>query len=157
MNQEHPSVGNMWSEYLKTQGEDPEDTKLEYTSWHFENNKKDANLLVELVICGQKRATASSLWVCQYDGEPIPAAGDYSIVTDWDGIARCIIKTTEVDIVPFKDVSADFAAIEGEGDSSLEYWRQTHENYFHQELERIGKDLSEEMPVICEQFKVVYQ
>lgn len=49
-----------------------------------------------------------------------------------------------------------FAAIEGEGDGSLSYWRDAHWRYFGRECHRIGKELSLQMLVVCEQFKVVY-
>ena len=50
--------------------------------------------------------------------------------------ALCIIETVQVDVMPFEQVSAEFAAIEGEGDGSLAYWRQAHLEYFTRECER---------------------
>ena len=70
--------------------------------------------------------------------------------------ALCIIETVQVDVMPFEQVSAEFAAIEGEGDGSLAYWRQAHLEYFTRECERAGRVFSVEMAVACEQFKVVY-
>lgn len=58
--------------------------------------KKWANELLRLVLIGKKRATASSLLKYELDGQPIPRVGDLSIVTDWEGIPRCVIETTEV-------------------------------------------------------------
>ena len=46
---------------------------------------------------------------------------------------------------------------EGEGDQSLDYWRKVHKTYYFKECERIGMEFSQDMPVICEEFKVVYK
>lgn len=92
---EHPSVLTMWKEYLNSIGEAIFNTKKKYLSWHFELTENGANNLVNLVLEGKKRATASSCWSYEYDQQPVPREGDYSIITDWDGVAKCIIRTTK--------------------------------------------------------------
>lgn len=89
-------------------------------------------------------------------GTPIPKAGDLSVVTNWQQEPFCIVETTHVAVVPYGEVSEAFAAIEGEGDGSLNYWRNVHWDYFSRECQRIDREPSVCMPVVCEQFKVVY-
>ena len=153
---EDPSVKVMWQEYLTTLGESADTTKKTYSSWHFENTEKGANELVDLVLQGKKKATASALWCYEYEKEPVPSEGDYSIVTDWHGKAICIIHTVKIQIVPFKEVTIEMARKEGEGDLSLDYWRNVHTIYFQKECEEIGREFSEEMPVVFEEFELVY-
>ena len=152
----HPSVQAMWEDYLAIAGEDPRTTHKTYISWHFELNEAAAEKLVDLVLAGQKRGTASCLWALEYDGDALPRPGDYSIVTGWDGTARCIIQTTGVDVVPYQDVTADFALQEGEGDGSLAYWQRVHIPFYEAECQRIGREFTPDMPVVCEAFRVVY-
>lgn len=83
--------------------------------------------------------------------------GDLSIVTNWAGSPLCIIETETVEVVPFSEVSAEFATIEGEGDGSLSFWREAHRPYFTRECARAGRQFSENMLVACERFKVVYR
>ena len=45
---------------------------------------------------------------------------------------------------------------EGEGDRSLEYWREVHKKFFRECLEEYGLEFSENMKVVCEEFEVVY-
>ena len=143
--------------YLESIGVDPESNGMRYTAWHFDNNEQDANELVQLVLQGKKRATASSLWVYEAESEPVPEVGDLSVVTDWSGVAKCIIKTTRVDVVPFRDVSEEFARTEGEGDGSLAYWRRVHRTFFTQECAEIERAFTADMPVVCEEFDVVFR
>ena len=46
---------------------------------------------------------------------------------------------------------------EGEGDRSLEYWRQAHWNYFSPICTALGREASEDMPLVCERFRLVYR
>lgn len=146
------TVEEYWNIYKRATGDNTE----KYSSYYFCNNEGDARKLAELVMAGQKRATASCAWVFEYEKEPVPKPGDTCVITDYFGEPKCIVKTTQVDIVPFGEVTAEFAATEGEGDSSLEFWRRAHKWFFTKECETIGKEFSEEMPVVCERFEVVY-
>lgn len=150
-----PPYREFWDTFARTRVVDPTPRFLEV--FHFDDNESSANALAQLVVAGSKRATAALLWVHEAEGKRIPASGDLSIVTDFSGADVCIIETTRVDIVPFLDVSAEFAAIEGEGDRSLEYWRRVHEDYFGRECQRIGRTPEPDMPVVCERFEVVFK
>lgn len=127
-----------------------------YEVFHFDDNEESANALGDLVLRGKKRATASLLWENEVNNKPIPKIGDLSVVTNWQQQPLCIIETTQVDIVPYEAVSDAFAAVEGEGDGSLRYWRKAHWAYFYRECQRLGMEPSLNMPIICERFKVVY-
>jgi uncharacterized protein YhfF len=108
------------------------------------------------VLSGRKVGTAGALWAYEHDGEPVPSPGDFSVVTDGSGVARCVIRTTAVRVVPFEDVDAEHAAAEGEGDLSLAYWREAHRSFFTRELESMGMAASPDMPVVCERFELVF-
>ena len=150
------SVQALWRDYLATLGETPETTEKKYTAWHFCESKDSANELVELALQGIKRGTAGSVMEYEAAGDPIPHVGELSVVTDGDGIARCVVHTTHIDITPYKDVSAEFAYIEGEGDRSLQYWRRVHWDYYTGVLKPYGLEPSEDMEIVCEQLEVVY-
>jgi uncharacterized protein YhfF/uncharacterized cupin superfamily protein len=128
---------------------------LRCESWFFGDSAQLADELVELVVHGTKRGTAGSLWAYEKDRIPVPYVGNQSIVTRFDGTPVCLIETTAVAITPFAEVGLEFAASEGEGDLSLEYWRQCHRDYFTREGEAIGRPFREDMPIVCESFKLV--
>jgi uncharacterized protein YhfF len=153
---ENKTVVSMWNSFLATIGEDETTTKRKYTAWHFCDNERCANALADLVLEGTKRATASLYLTYEHENEEIPKAGDYSIVTDWSGTAKCIIQTIKVDLMPYQEVSETFARTEGEGDKSLDYWRKAHWPFFTREMESMGKEPTEDMLVVCEEFRVVY-
>jgi uncharacterized protein YhfF len=149
-----PHILSYWVGYLSESGRNPH-TPV-YDVFHFDDNKSDANELAELVLQGRKLATASLLWEYETGAKRPPKAGDLSVVTDWDGIPLCIIETSEVEVRAFKDVDEEFAAAEGEGDLSLEYWVNAHWAYFERVCNELGREGSPEMPVVCERFRVVF-
>jgi uncharacterized protein YhfF len=128
-----------------------------YEAFHFDDNESSANKLAQLVLVGTKRATAGLTWAFEAENRPPPKPGDLSVVTNWQGEPLCVIETKAVATVPFEEVSEEFAAIEGEGDGSLRYWREVHWAYFGRVCKRIGRVPSPRMPVVCERFEVIYR
>ena len=104
-----------------------------------------------------KTATASAVPVYEHSGEAIPKAGDFSVLLNSGGEARCVIRTTRVTVVPFAQVSAEQPFLEGEGDRSLAYWREAHRRFFTGEMASIQAVFTEAMPVVCEEFEVVFR
>jgi uncharacterized protein YhfF len=149
------SVREMWAAFLSTR-HDVATSAAPYSAWHFCDAQDSADSLAELVVSGRKRATAGALWSYEFEKERVPQAGDFSVITDWEGRARCVIRTTSVEIVPFTSVTREFAAAEGEGDGSLEYWREVHWSYFTRELRSYGMEPQPDMPIACERFEVVF-
>ena len=143
-----------WAEFL-AETDREQDVPL-YDVFHFDDNESDANELAELVLHGEKVATASLLWEYGTGGKRRPQTGDLSVVTDWQGSPLCVIETSEVNVWAFEDVDADFAAAEGEGDLSLEYWREAHWSYFGRVCKQLKRERSPKMPVVCERFRVVF-
>ncbi len=114
-------------------------------------------MCAELVLKGEKRATAGLLWGYEEEDEPLPEIGQLTVITNWAKMPQCIIETTSVEIRPFDEVDAEFAFEEGEGDKSLEFWRKVHWKFFSHECQELGKDPHEKMPVILERFKIVFR
>ena len=138
----------MWEQYTASNA-----TDAQYDAWCFGD---DADSLARLVLEGKKTATASAYPLYELEGEELPKEGEYSVILWSDGSAACIIKTTKVYIVPFCEISPEQAYREGEGDTTLSYWRTVHRDFFTQELQDAGLAFSEDLKVVCEEFIRVY-
>lgn len=146
-------INTFWENFLLKTNRDKDIKYID--SFHFELTQRWANELLRLVLIGQKQATSSSLLAYQIGGDRIPQVGDLSIVTDWEGIPKCVIETTNVMIIPFKEITFDICKLEGE-DDNLESWREGHINFFSREGKELGYTFTEDMPVIFENFKMVF-
>jgi uncharacterized protein YhfF len=148
----------VWKKYLEYRESIGNHDAVSYVfAEHFCNDKPSADKLYQLAISGKKRATTGSIWAYEYDKEPMLKAGDLTILTNYDETRACVLKTKSVVVKKFKEITEEDARIEGEGDSSLEYWRRVHIEYFEEECKRIGREFSEEMPVAFEEFEIEYK
>jgi uncharacterized protein YhfF len=102
-----------------------------------------ANRLLELVLAGTKRAT------CWAESQGLLSAevGKLMVVLDGQGAPKAVLKTIELTKRRFDEVDEAFAYDEGEGDRSLQYWREAHTRYFT----RLGR-YAPDMMLWCERF-----
>ena len=143
-----------WEEFRTTDPSVPMDERFQV--WFFGNTAEMALDLANLVISGKKSATASLAAVNEVNMAEAPIPDGYSVVTDFHGVPICVIRTIEIRHLPFEAVDVQFASDEGEGDQSLEYWRNVHRQYFSRETAELGIDFDETSLVCCERFKLLY-
>ncbi|TVU62240.1 ASCH domain-containing protein [Vibrio atlanticus] len=138
----------------------PTELAKQYTSFsadYYCADEYNANLCAQLILNGEKRASCGLEYWYTYEGEARPIIGHLQVVTDWNGKPICIVEITSVSSCPYNEVTAEFAAAEGEGDKSLEWWKKAHWNFFSRECEELKITPSEDMMLMLEHFKVVYK
>ncbi|GAA1136486.1 ASCH domain-containing protein [Ornithinicoccus hortensis] len=146
-------------------------------AWSFGDDPAQADELLALVLAGRKTATASAYWdyrepalsaredegggegavavATRTDLDAVlPEPGLLSIILDGAGTPRALVRTTDVAVVPFREVGAEHARREGEGDGSLEHWRATHRAFFAANAPE-GETFHEDMLVVLERFVVL--
>lgn len=125
-------------------------------AWAFGASTEHADELLALVIEGTKTGTASALWDIEAEEESVPEVDELSIILDGRGHPWAAIITTAVTIVPFNEVSAEHAHSEGEGDRTLEDWREIHERFWRRHGQG-PRGFAEDMPIVCERFRIVFR
>jgi uncharacterized protein YhfF len=146
-----------WQKFLSTLSPDSQYHTKTYSKGGYGDSPELMDELIQLVLIGKKTATCGSLWERETEDEPLPTVGDVWVELDGSGNPVCITETVEVTIRKYNEVDAQFAHDEGEGDQSLNYWREAHKNYFSRVLRKIGKEFSEDMPLVCERFRLIYK
>lgn len=116
----------------------------------------EPDLLADLVFKGEKTATASAYDLYVLEDEPLPQVGTFDVILDSQNQSVCIVEITKVSVELFNQVSAQHAFKEGEGDKSLAYWRQIHEDFFTDCLGEVGLTFTPESKVVLEEFRKVY-
>lgn len=100
--------------------------------------------LAALVIAGRKRAT---VWDGGEENPTVPGMR-WAVMAGARPVA--VIETVGVGRRRFDEIDEAFAALEGEGDGSLRFWRLAHQDYF----ERSGA-FDPEMWLWWEEFRLV--
>ena len=101
--------------------------------------------LSDLVLTGRKTATC---WAVA-EGQKT-YIGKRMVMLNGSGIPAAIVETVELSKRRFNEVDARFAFDEGEGDRTLDYWREAHRRYFTRRGE-----FAPDMELWCERFRVV--
>jgi uncharacterized protein YhfF len=103
-----------------------------------------------LVMSGAKRATAGT--TDQYEDNEYEYVGERLALVD-DDLARIgVVEVTATTLTTFAEVPWSFARAEGEGDESLEEWRQGHRQFWGAE----GAAVTDDMGVYLIYFTLVY-
>ena len=140
-------VEDFWRRFVAATGIDGP-----YTPWGFGNSERMMTDLALLVRDGPKRATASLPSEYAAD-EPLPRPSDLSVILDGRGEPVCVIRTTHVEVRRFGEVDADFAWTEGEGDRTLEDWRDGHLRYFA----GAGQPIDDSSDIVLERFELLWR
>ena len=108
--------------------------------------------LVDLILHGQKRATAGLL-VGDYEseGEPIEHVGELLAIVDNDGKHVGTMKVTRAEILRFADVPDEFALAEAEGDMNAADFRASHIAYWT----RVGETVTDDTLIVTVYFDLL--
>jgi uncharacterized protein YhfF len=146
-----------WAQYLASLVVDRRPAKAYVEAFYFGFNPDDGREIAPLVLAGTKTATGSVFWSYEANKKHLPEVGDRCIVTAGADDPVCIIETTEVRIIPFDEMTPDYAHDGGEGDRSMATWRDIYWRYIQSECRRIGREPSPKAPLVMERFRVVYR
>lgn len=105
---------------------------------------------------GQKRATAHMALDFERSRVPRRAVGDHWIVLTAANAPLCLVRVTKIETTPFREVTPEFAASEGEGDLSWDYWATVHQRYFEKQLAGWGETWRDDLPIVCESFELLW-
>lgn len=145
-----------WQRFLKANPRNQSSLTYE-DAWSFGDTSEMADELAALVLAGKKTATTSAAALYEIEQEALPQSETYSVLLDGSDVPRAVLYLESVSIVPFDEVTAAFAFLEGEGDRTLAYWRRVHEAFFRRAYASAGLFFHDQMLCVCEKFSVVYQ
>ncbi|WP_299951638.1 ASCH domain-containing protein [uncultured Modestobacter sp.] len=131
---------------------------LPTTEFGFPGRLRDR--LVAAILDGSKTSTTALALAYQMEEEPLPQAGDRSVLVDSEGHPVAVLEATDVRVVPLGEVDLSHALDEGEGHQTVAQWRGEHESFWHSPQMRAvfgdpGFTVDDTTPVVLEHFRVV--
>ncbi len=125
-------------------------------AWGFGDNPALKDELLGYILQGIKRSSTSLLKESEIEGYPDDNEGDYNIILNGKDEPAAVIKTVSVRRVKYRDVDADHAYWEGEGDRTLETYFMEHDKYYKRIGESLGFEFNKDMLVDLVRFELVY-
>lgn len=144
-----------WNEYLKKTGQ-----KVENAVYNgelcFEDSSWAGQSQLSLVLVGKKTAIFTPFPSFDINRESVPCGGEVYIVEDTAEEPCAVIRVKDVKLIPFNQIDWDLARQDGENEN-LEDWQDKERDFFEDEADICGFDFTEDMPVVCEIFELVYK
>ncbi|MBQ0887875.1 ASCH domain-containing protein [Streptomyces sp. RM72] len=106
-----------------------------------------------LVLAGRKTATTGLLAEYVEETEGLEFESERLALLGNDGDHVATIEITGVELTSFGGVAWEHAAAEGEGDQSLDEWRNGHRRFW----DGIGTPVDEDTPLVCLRFRTAGQ
>jgi uncharacterized protein YhfF len=118
--------------------------------------------LVDAILRGEKTSTTGLLSDAERDDEALPGVGErFALIDELDRVVG-VIETTEVFVTTIGEVDLPFAIEEGEGFTSVQEWREAHEEFWLSYADETRARLSDPdwrptdaTPIVCERFRLV--
>ena len=151
-----PACQQMWQEYLDVVPDAEKAQRWFYGVLRLGATPESADDGALLISRGIKTARSSLLWEYEAEFRPLPQVGSLSIVENGRDQPVCVVKTTQVDTRPFREVDLRFAYDYGEWDRSLKTWRLECWEAFGAQCATLEREADHKMPIVCERFRVVF-
>ncbi len=120
------------------------------------NSQAMADIIVPLILQGEKTGTFAQASEFEADPAAAPAVGDLYVVTQWDGIPALLYRITAVERVPFEGINHQHVQVEGPNARDVTIWRKIHWDYWGGMLRAKGREPSMQMPVIFSRFELLH-
>lgn len=108
-----------------------------------------------LIRAGDKTGTFTLPWIVDRTDQPTPHIGDAIILIDFDGTPTMLIRLTDIEDVPFGEITNEHTAVDGSPVRDVAIWKPLHTQYWNAMLAPFDLSVSDDMPVWIEKFEVL--
>lgn len=110
--------------------------------------------IIELILNKNKKVFTSSIYTYDSFFKTMPVVDSYTIITH-KSKPVCILKTTKVETVKFKDLN--HMNLEGELENKdINSWKKSHIGLFEEECREALRVFNPNVPIVIETFELVY-
>ena len=142
-----------WEKFLAETGRDA-GTQFSW-SISFGMNREDSNRAAAKVCSGEKTAVIypANGYRANMSAPSVP--GDLHLICDWQQNPVAVVEVESVEMLSLHELNDAICIREAEA-GSLEEWRKLRMPAVKTEIEELGGEFTEDAPLICENFRLVY-
>ncbi len=119
-------------------------------------DEETTGLILDFIRQGEKIGTFSLPWVMEKEGQTETASGTNIILSDYYGIPQLIVKLKKPFLKTFGTLGPQETALDGPPVRDIKVWKPLHFEYWNGLLDEYGKRCSDDMPVLVEPFKLIF-
>jgi uncharacterized protein YhfF len=110
--------------------------------------------LIDSIMNKNKKVFTSCIYAFDSFFKSMPVENSYTIVT-FKRNPKCILKTTKVETIKFKDISSQNIEIDLKG-ADIDSWKKSHIGIFEKECREAFRVFNPNVPIVIETFELVY-
>ncbi len=112
--------------------------------------------ILDAIASGSKTGTVSLPEIYRQLGRPRPAVGDGIVFLDAAGEAARAVMITEIEDVPYGQITEQHTRLDGPRVRELSAWQATHKGWFDSVLAPFDQRCEEDTVIAFETFRVCY-
>ena len=120
-------------------------------------NEQSAEIILNLIKQGKKTGTFSLPWIANAKNYDETISGKNVILCDYHLFPKVLVQIVNPILTKFGDINANFTRLDGPAVRDVLVWKKVHRDYWNGLLGEFGKVCSDDMPVIVEPFKLIYE
>jgi uncharacterized protein YhfF len=119
-------------------------------------DEETTGLIINFIKAGEKVGTFSLPWIMTAENLPMSYKGLPIILLSYDGNPELVVQLTKVFETSFGNIDAEVTSIDGPPVRDPDVWIPLHRNYWNGILKDYGISCTDDMPVLVEEFKLVF-
>lgn len=150
---ENESANRLWEAFSSNNPSAPD----EYNGiWKLGDSEEYIKWSNVLVLSGLKTVFSYPLEVWRLEKRAVPESNQHIVLLDSQGTAVAVIQLLDVQTHPFEDVPESFAHKAGEGDRSLDTWKENQKPFFKRVLDEHALEFNTKVDILCVEFELVF-
>ena len=120
-------------------------------------NEEGTSKILHFIKLGEKTGTFSLPWIAEEEGQAETISGDHIILCDYNGYPKIIVQINNPFLKRFDEIDNEITKLDGPTIREVKVWREIHLKYWNSLLLKYNKECKDDMPVLVEPFRVIYQ
>jgi uncharacterized protein YhfF len=112
--------------------------------------------IFQFITAGTKVGTFRLPWQLAANNHPPAKVGDPIVLIAWDGTPRLAIRITGIEQTTFGAIDQRYTSLDGPPVQDVNVWKPLHREFWSKDLARIGRTVTDDMPVTVERFELIY-
>ena len=120
-------------------------------------DEEGINKILHFIKSGEKTGTFSLPWISEAEGQKNSISGTNVVLIDYNRRPKIIVQIINPYLKRFDEIDIEATKLDGPTIREVKVWREIHLKYWNRILLNYNKECQDDMPVLVEPFKVIYQ
>lgn len=141
-----------WAEAKKAKPAIGDDYEVRW----FGIDAKTTQSIFNHITTDNKHGTFTLPWILERTGQPVTKVGTLITLIDYGGAPTLVLRITGNEVIKFGDIDERVTNLDGPPVRDVKVWKPVHRDFWNGVLKKYDMAVTDDMPVLVEQFELVY-